>query len=158
MLPMKIYADKLTRNAGSPRTESTDMDKTDYHLPTTELMQAGETYARLGLECPWVGDWAWVDLQNSGIIYLVPNVNVYSKKTIHCPPAVAAAVLAFALDVMEFWWTKSHCTFMPCDTEEGSWEYRLRTLRGAHTGEQAVGKLAAAVALILAVHKAVEGE
>ena len=40
-------------------------DQNDCHLPTAALTTAGEKLARLGLDCPWVGENA--DLKVKGV-------------------------------------------------------------------------------------------
>jgi len=65
--------------------------QTDYHLPTAALTTAGEKLARLGLDCPWVGENAWVHLETLSILDRVHEIDIV------VPPAVAAAVVWFAI-------------------------------------------------------------
>ena len=67
--------------------------KTNYQLPVSELNQAGTFFANLGLECPWVGPDAWCDLLEERIQCCT------HWGWVDCPPAVAAAVVWFALQV-----------------------------------------------------------
>ena len=138
----------------------------DYHLPTSELMQAGERLARLGLECPWVGENAWCYLEGECVYGdLLAEYDADKRHTenraVRCPPAVAAAVVAFAGEVRAWLLWRHHTYSEVAANEEGKWDMfcdhpddpDLARMYQEHDTQ-----LSAAVALILAVHNAVEGE
>jgi len=123
------------------------------NLPTAALTTAGEKLARLGLACPWVGDDAWCDLGG-----LVMGDDFMSC---HCPPAVAAAVVAFAGE-LEAWCDEKK--WFRCEVRhEGKWIAEAMKHKRLLKSDWAVSddfdtQLAAAAALIIAVAEALEGE
>jgi hypothetical protein len=123
-----------------------------------------------------VGENAGCDLEHEWIIERHGD-GIKWENAVRCPPAVAAAVVAFAGEVV-LWgkstemsrgdegfydtdmlfdhvglWVKVHKGWEP--TPDGE---NIRLRRFLYENFESGQELAAAVALILAVHKAVEGE
>jgi len=155
-------------------------DQNDCHLPTAALTTAGEKLARLGLDCPWVGENAWCDLHTETIVGMGFGPMPYGYEfgtvddaDVHCPPAVAAAVVWFAGEVRAWF-----CRTQPKDTyttarigwgrytkydsdehvhvDDGEgWMWQLRA---GEVPTRTDTQHAAAAALIIAVADTLEGE
>lgn len=136
--------------------------KTNYQPPTAELIQAGTFFANLGLECPWVGEDAWCDLkaklvQGELLMEYDHDEGKSGGRQVYCPPAVAAAVVWFAGELRA--WCKRDTDI---GTYDGVWYWRFGVFGTDYDDPDTVGgecatQLEAAVALILAVYKAMGG-
>lgn len=125
------------------------------NLPTTDLIRAGETLARLGLDCPWVGEGAWADLENN----MIRGVDAFDEEGqpvwFHCPPAVAAAVVDCSLKLWK--WDHLRAIHFHSEKTKGM-DYSARIDRMPFPRLKPID-LEAAAALIIAVADAVgEGD
>lgn len=133
--------------------------KTNYQLPVPELTKAGTFFANLGLECPWVGEDAWCDLEDNSIMgFGILDCVGLIESSVLCPPAVAAAVVAFAGELRA--WCKRDTDI---DTYDGVWYWRFGVFGTDYDDPDTVGgecttQLEAATALILGVWQAMGGE
>jgi len=136
----------------------TEVRMTQNDLPTAALTTAGEKLARLGLDCPWVGENAWVHLETLSILDRVHEIDIV------VPPAVAAAVVAFAGEVRA--WTPYRSSIEHHEYGDGDYKwfwghgYDSLGMPGIERAMSGVcsSQHAAAAALIIAVAEALEGE
>ena len=129
-------------------------DKPDrFDLPCDELTQAGTFFANLGLECPWVGEDAYVDLEANHILGSLYGLK--TNATTYCPPAVAAAVVDFGQRVIEWMRSQHKAAYVSVEFAPNKC-YFWGTHGGAfgHTED----RLEAYIALILGVWQAMGEE
>lgn len=133
--------------------------QTNYQLPVAELTQAGTFFANLGLECPWVGEDAWCDLEKNHI-----RGSLYGLKThtsAHCPLAVAAAVVWYAGEVRAWMHRHKGCYCEVSPEEDGQWLVvadHPYLVDAGRLVQYHTAQLEASVALILAVWQAMEND
>lgn len=128
--------------------------KTNYQLPTTELMQATKGIAEKGGP-----SWPeWCDLEDSKIAEQKgpPEfAEVFYDEWFYCPPAVAAAVVDFGQQVIE--WMQSRHMVAYVSVEFAPDRCYLWGTHGGAFGHSE-DRLEAYAALIISVIKALEGE
>lgn len=129
-------------------------------MTTTEaLTTAAHTIHKAGgPKAPWIGDDAWCDLADDYVYgELVAEYDADKRHTenraVRCPPAVEAAVVAFALKVMAWMNRKDegHNITMWPDDESESWGVDIWIAGEAGPTFSTPNELAAAEALIVAV-------
>lgn len=134
-------------------------------LPTAALTTAGEKLARLGLDCPWVGDGADVDIKNGYIYDEDPDTPNYYDGAVENNKLIAAAVVWYQ-DRLNDWLIESSIGMLKVRKNIGfesekfgeyTWEFF-----NAGTLKECIGhastRLSAAAALIIAVADTLEGE
>ena len=117
---------------------------------TQTLLAATPKYVKAGLTPPWAGEDAWCDLE----MELIGGRDAFDKNKTsvsYCPPAVAAAVIAWAHELIDYLHSKyyAHSFLQPT-----RWSMHAVDRDGMLVCEasgESVNKLAASVALISAV-------
>jgi hypothetical protein len=117
---------------------------------TQALLAATPKYVKAGLTPPWAGEDAWVYLRQEAVFYGGGKISV----GYYCPPAVAAAVIAWAGEVMSWAldkWKKDEGPYADLDYDQavGKWYVMIGGPDMYH--EWFESQLAASVALIEAV-------
>lgn len=121
----------------------TTPDLTPLLAATPKLVAAGAPVP------PWWGDDAWCDLTEDYICSYTPEIGPEKEYTAYCPPAVEAAVVAYATVICGwFYQVRGSCGIKP--THDGQWEVSI-WIGGEHSSGIYDKLLAAAEALILAV-------